>query len=89
MARKKTVSARKNQLNVMKSVQTKHGYLTFISIPEYQVFDKIKMCNFVCVNTLSESEKHNADQLVQKNVLQKVQQNEQTGYKAYFTKIRL
>ena len=59
MARKKTVNARKNQGNDMKSVQTKHGYLTFINNPETRVFDKIKCQDFVSVNSLTEAEKHN------------------------------
>ena len=56
----------------MKTVTTQHGYLTFINNIEAKVFDKIKYCDFVSVNSLSESEKYNADQLVQKNVLEKV-----------------
>jgi hypothetical protein len=89
MARKKTVNARKNQDNDMKSVQTKHGYLTFINNPETRVFEKIRLCNFLCVNTLSEAEKYNADQLVQKNVLEKIEQNEKIGYRAFSHKIQL
>lgn len=89
MARKKTVNARKNQVNDMKSVQTKHGYLTFINNPETRVFDKIKCQDFVSVNSLTEAERHNADQLVQKNVLEKIDNHEQTGYRAYSAKIRL
>lgn len=73
----------------MKTVTTQHGYLTFINNIEAKVFDKIKYCDFVSVNSLSESEKYNADQLVQKNVLEKVKQHEKTGYRAFSTKIRL
>ena len=73
----------------MKSVPTKEGYITLINNPESRVFDKIKVCDFVCVNTLSETERYNADQLVQRNVLQKVEQNEEVGYRTYSRKIRL
>ena len=73
----------------MKTVTTQHGYLTFINNIEAKVFNKIKYCDFVSVNSLSESEKYNADQLVQKNVLEKVKQHEKTGYRAFSTKTRL
>ena len=73
----------------MKSVPTKQGFLTFINNSESRVFDKIKICDFMCVNSLSEAEKHHADLLVQKNVLAKVEQDEQIGYRAYNSKIRL
>lgn len=89
MARKKMENARKNQDNYMKSVQTKHGYLTFINNPETRVFEKIRMCDFVCVNTLSDAERHNADQLVQRNVLEKVNHNEKICYRAFSHKIQL
>ena len=73
----------------MKSVPTKDGYMTLINNPETRVFDKIKICDFLCVNNLTEAERYNADQLVQRNVLQKVEQNEKVGYRAYSRKIRL
>jgi hypothetical protein len=73
----------------MKSVPTKDGYMTLINNPETRVFDKIKIYDFLCVNNLTEAERYNADQLVQRNVLQKVEQNEEVGYRAYSRKIRL
>ena len=73
----------------MKTVPTKDGYMTLINNPETRVFDKIKICDFLCVNNLTEAERYNADQLVQRNVLQKVQQHEKVGYRAYARKIRL
>ncbi len=73
----------------MKTVSTKQGFLTFINNPEAKVFDKVKCCDFVPVNSLSESEKYNADQLVQKNVLEKVNYNEKIGYRAFSRKIQL
>ena len=73
----------------MRSAPTKDGWMTLINNPESRVFDKIKTCDFVCVNNLSEAERYNADQLTQRNVLQKVEQNGEVGYRAYFRKIRL
>jgi hypothetical protein len=73
----------------MKSVPTKDGYMTLINNPETRVFDKIKIYDFLCVNNLTEAERYNADQLVQRNVLQKVEQNEEVGYRAYSRKVRL
>ena len=73
----------------MKSVPTKDGYMTLINNPETRVFDKIKICDFLCVNNLTEAERYNADQLVQRNVLQKVEQHEEVGYRAYSRKVRL
>ena len=73
----------------MKSVPTKDGWMTLINNPETRVFDKIKICDFLCVNNLTEAERYNADQLVQRNVLQKVEQHEEVGYRAYARKIRL
>lgn len=73
----------------MKTVPTKDGYMTLINNPETRVFDKIKIYDFLCVNNLTEAERYNADQLVQRNVLQKVEQNEEVGYRAYSRKIRL
>ena len=73
----------------MKTVPTKDGYMTLINNPESRVFDKIKVCDFLCLNNLSEAERHNADQLTQRNVLQKVEQNGEVGYRAYSRKIRL
>lgn len=73
----------------MKSVPTKDGWMTLINNPETRVFDKIKICDFLCVNNLTEAERYNADQLVQRNVLQKVEQHEEVGYRAYSRKVRL
>mgnify|MGYP003313086716 CR=1 FL=1 len=73
----------------MRTVSTNQGYLTFINNIEARVFDKIKCHDFVSVNSLTEAEQHNADQLVQKNVLEKINRHEQTGYRAYSTKISL
>ena len=73
----------------MKTVPTKDGYMTLINNPETRVFDKIKICDFLCVNNLTEAERYNADQLVQRNVLQKVEHNEEVGYRAYSRKVRL
>ena len=42
----------------MRSAPTKDGWMTLINNPESRVFDKIKTCDFVCVNTLSEAERH-------------------------------
>ena len=73
----------------MKTVPTKDGYMTLINNPQTRVFDKIKIFDFLCVNNLTEAERYNADQLVQRNVLQKVEQHEEVGYRAYARKIRL
>jgi hypothetical protein len=73
----------------MKTVPTKDGYMTLINNLETRVFDKIKICDFLCVNNLTEAERHNADQLTQRNVLQKVEHNGKVGYRAYARKIRL
>ena len=73
----------------MRTVSTNQGFLTFINNMEASVFNKIKCQDFVSVNSLTEAERHNADQLVQKNVLEKIDSHEQTGYRAYSAKIRL
>lgn len=73
----------------MRTVSTNQGFLTFINNLEARVFNKVKCHDFVLVNSLTEAEQHCAEQLVQKNVLEKVDRHEQTGYRAYSTKIRL
>ncbi len=73
----------------MRTVSTNQGYLTFINNIEARVFDKIKCHDFVSVNSLTEADKHNAEQLVQKNVLEKIDNHEKTGYRAFSTEIRL
>ncbi len=73
----------------MRTVSTNQGFLTFINNLESRLFDKIKCHDFVSVNSLTEAEKHNAEQLVQKNVLEKVNYNAKIGYRAFSKEIRL
>lgn len=73
----------------MKAVKCKNKYLNFISSLESKVFNKVDTTGFVGVNTLSEREQHIAEELYKKDILQKITQGEQIGYKIYPQKEKL
>ena len=64
----------------MKTVKDKNKYLNFISSLESKVFNKVDLTGFLSVNTLNEREK---------DILQKITQGEQVGYKIYPQKTKL
>lgn len=73
----------------MKTVKDKNKYLNFISSLESKIFNKVDLTGFVSVNTLNEREQHIAEELYKKDILQKITQGEQVGYKIYPQKEKL
>tara|TARA_R110001592_G_scaffold336999_1_gene622903 strand:+ start:1606 stop:1827 length:222 start_codon:yes stop_codon:yes gene_type:complete len=73
----------------MKTVKDKNKYLNFISSLESKVFNKVDLTGFLSVNTLNEREQYIAEELYKKDILQKITQGEQVGYKIYPQKTKL
>tara|TARA_E500000331_G_scaffold324118_1_gene340149 strand:- start:340 stop:564 length:225 start_codon:yes stop_codon:yes gene_type:complete len=73
----------------MKVVKDKNKYMNFISSLESKIFNKVDLTGFVGVNTLDEREQYIAEELYKKDILQKITQGEQVGYKIYPQKEKL
>ena len=73
----------------MKVVKDKNKYMNFISSLESKIFNKVDLTGFVGVNTIDEREQYIAEELYKKDILQKITQGEQVGYKIYPQKEKL
>ena len=67
----------------MKAVRDSRGVTALISRDEASVFNKVAMHDYLSITSLSEREHHLAEQLYQRNVLQKVKRQGSEGYKIY------
>lgn len=73
----------------MRAVKCKNGCLSIINRDEASLFRNIEAAQFVSVNKLNEREQYIAEEMYQRNVLQKVKRGNDIGYKIHPQKEKL
>ena len=71
----------------MRAVKGKNNQLSLISRPEAQIFSTIEAAGFVPCTSLGERDLYIAEELYQKNIIQKVRKDNTLGWKAYSNQI--
>lgn len=64
----------------MRAMRNRNNYLTFVSLPEGQLLEKIAGQGFVAINKLNEREALLADALYQRGLVNQVFQEHEPGY---------
>ena len=67
----------------MRAIKGKHNQLSFISRPEAKVYSMIEADGFISCESLDERDSYVAEELYQKNIIQKIRKNNTLGWKAY------
>lgn len=67
----------------MRAVRGSNGLLSFVSKDEARVINLIKADQFTPITSLSERDHYIAEELFKKNLIRKVNQNNNMGYKAF------
>ena len=71
----------------MRAVKGKNKILSLISRPEARIYSMIEADGFISCESLSERDSYIAEELYQKNIIQKVRKDNTLGWKAYSNQI--